>query len=255
MFPAPPGYESAGSSAFPGQVWHPPRRVHQWKPSRPGCSKPTPQAPYSASIIYAFIYALELAIGMRQQGCEYLTCRAKDAHWNLFEFAIVVLTITEVVFQFVMQHYSTRTARENLKISRACSIIRIVRFCRIGRIIRFVVSLRVPLYSIAGTLKELFWSMLLLLEIIYCLACAFTRVATDELLVMRLREENMSDRPAQLLIEYWRDIPSSMLTLFASLTNGTSWEVPAYSLRTAHFIYTFSSLIFSSSSLTSPCPM
>ena len=82
----------------------------------------------------------------------------------------------------------------NFRLMRLLRLGRLVRVVRIVRVVRLFRALRTLVASLAGTLKSLFWSFLLLGLIIYIFAILFTDIVLDHLIeydVARSRDDPM----------------------------------------------------------------
>eukprot|EP00971_Amphidinium_carterae_P130330 2581825-Amphidinium_carterae.1 len=94
---------------------------------------------------------------------------------------------------------------------------RLVRTLRIPRIIRIFSALRTMVFSIMMTLKTLLWALVLLMVIMYVFAIVFTQSAVEEL------SAGGADVDPRIK-EYWSNLPTSMVTLYKTITNGVSWH-------------------------------
>jgi Ca2+-binding EF-hand superfamily protein len=98
-------------------------------------------------------------------------------------------------------------------------IVRLTRAFRLQRIIRFVTALRTLIYSIASTLKSLFWAIILTTIIIYVFSLAFTMEALDA-----LENGGLEGETQEALSKAWGTLFRSMSTLFQSISGGVSWR-------------------------------
>ena len=96
---------------------------------------------------------------------------------------------------------------------------------RVFRVVKFFRSLRTLVQSLLGTMKALFWAMLLLALIIYIFAIVFTDAVIDH--VQDLQVVKLDD---DVLEAYFGTLYDSYLTLFRSISNGVTWGEPASAL-------------------------
>lgn len=99
-----------------------------------------------------------------------------------------------------------------------------MRVIRITRILRFVRALQTLVESIVHTIKHLVWAAILLFLIIYMFAIVFAQ-ASDQFL--QDYENTLEPALAFDLRYYWGSLGRAILTLFASVTSGVSWDVVA----------------------------
>jgi len=97
-------------------------------------------------------------------------------------------------------------------------IMRIVRVARIIRVFRFFRELRMMVYSIIGSVKSLFWAIMLLFVILFTVAVYLTQIVTD------YRTEPEADAAlVSRLRMYFSTLWESIFYLLQSITGGTSW--------------------------------
>jgi len=98
--------------------------------------------------------------------------------------------------------------------------IRLVRVLRLVRTIRFVSELRTIVSCIAGSLKPLFWTGILLFMILYVLGVYVTQLV----LLERIRMKDDHQQIPEPLAKYWGNLVLSMYSLFQSITGGIDWD-------------------------------
>lgn len=172
-----------------------------------------------------------------------------DLLWNAFDITVIVVSVFEVV-----THYAFVHLKENATFLLTVRVARLIRIIRIVRIIRFLRELRIMVYSIFHTLKSLFWSFLLLGTVMYLFAIVLTQSTTDYLqevpgfegtASVRLDAEVHCNHPDWrvrehfddpcVLVRYFGSLPSSMDTLFESVSGGVSWGDRAAILGRIHW--------------------
>jgi len=130
--------------------------------------------------------------------------------WNLFDMVIVTLQLIEV--------FSTLSSSEEAKAPVSVKffrVLRLLRVLRVTRIMRLVEELRTISASIIGSMRSLFWTLVLILMIIFGNSIFFTQVVLF----------NGDDSPqAWKLKKHFGRLPVTMLTMFEAFTGGISWN-------------------------------
>eukprot|EP00435_Cladocopium_sp_Y103_P034293 s1325_g8.t2 len=177
--------------------------------------------------VYNFLFLVELILRLVGLG-PTLFFKGESWAWNCMDLLIVGSAIFETLVQITMTLIyagappSTGVeSLSNLRVIRIVRITRLVRLTRVARITRFIKALRTLVSSIVFTLKSLIWATVLLCLIIYGFGIVFTQAA-----VMFVASSTESPPMETLdgIYLYWADLPTSMLTLFMSITGGLSWE-------------------------------
>jgi hypothetical protein len=156
-----------------------------------------------ADISFCAVFTLELVLRLLAHRMEFFTMAGSS--WNVFDLALVILQLGSETSCAVVQVHS-----------HFISVLRTLRLIRITRLIRFVrviEELRTMLSSIAGSLKNLIWTLILLLGLIYTVAVGIT-----ETVAMQGPEVDSE------LIFWFGSLGRTMLTLFESITGGISWD-------------------------------
>ena len=96
---------------------------------------------------------------------------------------------------------------------------------RVFRVVKFFRSLRTLVQSLMGTMKSLFWAMILLALIIYIFSILFTDAVIDY-----VRESGVVELNDTVLEQSFGTLYESYLTLFRSISNGVTWGEPASAL-------------------------
>merc|ERR1711959_703282 len=69
----------------------------------------------------------------------------------------------------------------SLRVIRMVRLVRVLRVLRVARIVRFLTALRMLFIQIIGTLKSVFWAMVLLVLIVYTFGMVFAQASSDYL--------------------------------------------------------------------------
>jgi len=130
----------------------------------------------------------------------------------MFDFLIVFLQLFEIFMTF---------AAKGLGFSfNFLRTLRLVRVLRLARTLRLVSELRTIVSSIAGSMKPLLWTGILLFMIVYVLSVYVTQVVLHKRLEM---SDNNEQIPGDFG-KYWGSLIPSMYTLFQTITGGVDWD-------------------------------
>jgi hypothetical protein len=159
--------------------------------------------------MFTIVFSMELVLKNIVLGRQFFI--GPDWLWNMFDLFLVS---TMVADQFGL-HAHVAMLR----------LLRLLRITRMTRLLRFIHELRIIVLSIAASVMSLFWSLMLLVMMIYAAS-----VLSVEVLLMRMDsmraaglDEEMSDD-----LSYWfRSLSRTMLTLFECIAGGVSWDEPA----------------------------
>jgi len=161
-------------------------------------------------ILFATLFTGELAMRLYAYRCAFFT--VQDRYWNIFDLSIVLFQLIELLLQVIAVGlgFSFNLLR----------ILRLVRVIRVARALRLIGELKTITSSIAGSMKALFWTGVLLFLIIYVVAVAITQLVV----VARIRSQEDGESVPPELVEYWGDLPRSVFSLFMSITGGVDWD-------------------------------
>jgi len=139
----------------------------------------------------------------------------QDWLWNLFDILVVSLQLIDQAFT-ILRGMKVPMDVDLVRIVRVCRLIRITRLIRV---VRLVEALRTLVSSIYASMKDLFWTLLLLVILIYMFSVAITEVVQD---VVESNQDRVSDAEH---LEYWfGNLSRTILTMFESIVGGVSWD-------------------------------
>lgn len=123
------------------------------------------------NVSYAALFTIEAFLRLVAAGPVSYVWLSDDYAWNWLDVFVVFASWVELIISMLTPGSSTTGANRNLRMLRLLRFGRIVRVVRVVRVARLFRSLRTLINSLMGTLKSLFWSLLLLALIMYmCLA-------------------------------------------------------------------------------------
>eukprot|EP00930_Biecheleria_cincta_P016154 TRINITY_DN13244_c0_g1_i2.p1 TRINITY_DN13244_c0_g1~~TRINITY_DN13244_c0_g1_i2.p1 ORF type:complete len:654 (+),score=113.70 TRINITY_DN13244_c0_g1_i2:135-2096(+) len=182
------------------------------------------------SWIFLAFYSIEILLrifALRKEFFYHFT----DWKWNVFDTVIVSVSYIEIAVASLLSGSSSA-----LTVVR---ILRIVRVAKIMRVIRFLRKVRMMVFTILHTLSALFWSVILMLIVMYLFAICITQAASQH---VYYAEERLDSH--NLLLKEWGSIPKSTYTLFKCMAGGVSWGEPAALLEELDSIYLFLFLVY-----------
>eukprot|EP00435_Cladocopium_sp_Y103_P059700 s1541_g21.t1 len=182
-------------------------------------------------IVYAVLFTVEVGLRLLADGFWKYFCASEWA-WNLLDVFIVSSSWIELIIDVLTPGTPgtpNRGTNTNLRLIRLLRVGRLFRVVRIIRVVRLFRSLRTLVQSLVGTLKTLFWALLLLFLIMYIFGILFTDAVLDHVILADLAGQSteVSDQ-AEL---YFGALSSSITTLFRTISDGLTWHVAADTLR------------------------
>mmetsp|Transcript_13439 Transcript_13439/g.31595 ORF Transcript_13439/g.31595 Transcript_13439/m.31595 type:complete len:682 (-) Transcript_13439:168-2213(-) len=193
---------------------------------------------FAIQCTYMIVFVIEIVVRIAASGPRMYFCTRQHWAWNWFDCLVVLVSTLETSMQ-ISADMSGRGISQ-LSVWRLGRIIRIVRIMRIIRVMRFFRHLRVLMMAIFSTVKSSFWTMLLLVMIIYTFAVMFTQSSVDHLYYSDgLDEEGKAD-----LLHYFGSLPRAAGTLFMSLTGGLDWEAAVSALHTISGFLVFLFIVY-----------
>jgi len=128
--------------------------------------------------------------------------------WNVFDFIVVALQCIDLIIGLV----SKGNVLDSFGVLR---MIRLGRVVRLLRMVRLVPALKSMVYLVAASMSSFFWTVFLLLMLMFGVAVYFTELVAEH---MRKVEDRDSD-----ITQYWGSIEQSILSLYQAITGGKDW--------------------------------
>jgi len=167
-------------------------------------------------------YTLELFLRILAYRLNFF--RGADWMWNAFDTVLVVNAIYDQVADLTAAQQGTGG---NVVFLRVVRLMKMLKLLRMVRIMRMFKELRLIVTSIKGSLKSMFWAILLILIITYIVGICFLQAGTTYL---QESGKNLSEEEIATIKEYWGRLSMAMLSLYMASTNGTGWKEMANSL-------------------------
>lgn len=173
----------------------------------------------TADYLFLFLFTAELALRIYVNRCEFFVQSAWQ--WNVLDTVLVVLQLLE---EFIA-HLAVKMEMQNMGFMKVLRILRLVRILRLARLVNLFACLHTIVFSIIGTMRSLFWTIVLLLMVLYSCGIVFTQLVTDHFVSTDAPEENSLTPGQRSLKQHFGGLGFAVLTLFESITGGLSWDV------------------------------
>lgn len=171
------------------------------------------------STVFCGIFTVELLLRVGVYGRNFLT--NSDWRWNLFDLVVVGMQLGEEIISVALD---TKRAIGGISFMRILRVLRLVRIIRVVRLLRFVKQLRTMVQSIACTIASLFWTVLLLLLLIYVVGICLTQIVADN------TESPESISVGTHVHMYFGSLDRTVLALYQAITGGHEWRPIAEAL-------------------------
>lgn len=163
------------------------------------------------------LFIVELTLRICADRWSFFFC-SNQWFWNYLDIVLVVSSCFEIAVDLVRDLGDVEVvgvrSLSTARILRVLRITRVIRVLRAAKLVSFLRSLRILLHSIVNTLKEVFWTLLLVGLIVYIFAIVLTQAAIDHI--------KMVGDDATLRLQ-WGTLIKSSLTLFYCITGGLDW--------------------------------
>jgi len=176
-----------------------------------------------SELFFVIFYSLEIVLKISVHRLFFLF--GSEWRWNWFDLLLIFTAFYEMTISSVRQGGQTSKGG-NITFIRLVRLLKLVKIFRIFRVMRCFHELRILLYSIAMSLRTLFWTVILFTLIIYIFALIFVQAVTGY-----LTDETHSSAVSDLLVLHWGGIASAMTSLYKASTGGADWGEVADPLK------------------------
>lgn len=168
---------------------------------------------------FCLIFTVEMVLRIYVHRCRFFR-----EVWNIFDFIVVSLQLSEVMV-FVVGSIILRvkiTSNSDFKGSLPLlRILRLVRILRIARVLHIFSELRTLIVSIAVCFRSVCWCGVMLLLMVYIISVYLTQVVTDHKVKFRHEMELEEEEELQ---KFYGALTTSMLTLYETISEGIHWH-------------------------------
>lgn len=162
--------------------------------------------------MFCGVFTLELLLRLYSFRCAFFTMPGWK--WNVFDVVVVLLQLIEL---FTMDIYQSNL---NFSAMRMLRVLRLIRIIRLVRVMRLISELRTIVVSIAGSMRSLLWTVVLLLLMIYIVAVYLTQLVSD----YRRDHSKAGTDVEERLAAYYGSLSLSVLSLYQSMSGGIDWN-------------------------------
>jgi len=167
--------------------------------------------------VFAVIFLLELIARMIA-----FHRRFPFSFWNIFDFVVVMAAVLEECLKYGI---GGDTIAVKLSVFRMMRVFKLLRTLRIIRVVRVFRELRIVLASMMAALRQLVWTLFLLMILIYMVSVLILTELTSKEGAYHV------EPPNSVHIGYFSDLPRSLVTMFQCTTFGLPWERVTTSLE------------------------
>jgi len=171
--------------------------------------------------MFAILFFFELFPRWIGEGfCDFF--RSHEIWWNVLDVVVVFAGLLELgmdLYERASGNESGGDELENISVMKMLRILRVVRVVRVIRVMKFFRELRMMVYSIIGSMKNLMWVMVILGATFYVFGIVFTSGVTS-LLTQPSHWKNPKHEDLKL---YFGTVDRSILTLFMAMSGGNDW--------------------------------
>eukprot|EP00927_Polykrikos_kofoidii_P042167 TRINITY_DN3601_c0_g3_i1.p1 TRINITY_DN3601_c0_g3~~TRINITY_DN3601_c0_g3_i1.p1 ORF type:complete len:900 (-),score=148.65 TRINITY_DN3601_c0_g3_i1:61-2649(-) len=168
-------------------------------------------------ILFCVFFTIEIASRIAVYRCAFFT--ASGCGWNWFDLFVAGVSLLDVMSRWIGPA-SDRSSHQNMSFLRVLRLIRMVRITRLVRVLRLVEELRTIVSSIAGSMKSLGWTLLLLFTMIYTVAICLTQLVVDHQMTKASKGVSVDTE----LLYWYGSVLRTILTLYECIASGVSWD-------------------------------
>eukprot|EP00929_Paragymnodinium_shiwhaense_P060280 TRINITY_DN30123_c0_g1_i1.p1 TRINITY_DN30123_c0_g1~~TRINITY_DN30123_c0_g1_i1.p1 ORF type:complete len:528 (+),score=135.72 TRINITY_DN30123_c0_g1_i1:397-1980(+) len=163
---------------------------------------------------FAFLvwFVLELILRMLHHRLYFFV--NESAHWNWFDFFLVLLALVDTALQTFMNS----SGGGNVSFMRVLRLAKLAKILRTLRVMRIFRELSMILESFAKCLLSMLWSFILLVFSIYVFSLMFVQGLSTY-----IQEECDDEELRELVFDHFGNTVTSMITLYMAVTGGDDW--------------------------------
>jgi len=164
----------------------------------------------------AFVAFFVLEIGLRLCVHRLYFFINDNAMWNIMDFALVVFSLLEISLSWSAGKNGNGTIMY-------LRVFRLFKFAPILRSLRVITAFRelaMMMESFRSCIAAMFWSLVLLLFLVYMSALLFAQGVTDA-----LTDESIAADEQQEVRNHFGSVVQTMLSLYMAVTGGNDWSL------------------------------
>jgi len=165
-----------------------------------------------AELTFCVVFSCEVALRLYVHRLSFFMMNCWK--WNCFDLTLVSLQLCEECLAAINSASSIQ-----LSSMRMLRVLRILRVVRVFRLLRFIGELRTIVTSIAGSMRALLWTVVLLFLVEYVLGVYLTQVVSDYHI-------NLPDdiEPDPNMALFYGSLLRSILSLYQAMSGGIDWD-------------------------------
>jgi len=186
------------------------------------------------SVMFTFIFLGELLLRALADGVSFFWCLSPGAVWNFLDIVFVVAGLVEFVFMCAGTDTHSTSVVGALRVARLVRVARMIRVMRVVRSSPIFEELRVLLHAILSAGGAMIWSILVLCSLLFVVSCILTQAATNHFIV---HGDDPVSWGCRDIDTYFGSVPTSLLTMFLSVTGGVNYGEPLRCIGAVHMTY------------------
>jgi len=175
-------------------------------------------------VFFCAVFTCEISLRVWAYKKSFFLKRDQSVLWNYFDLLVVAAQLVQEAIEFFRPSSEGNDA-DNLRILRVLRVLRIVRIFRLVRVLHLIGELRTIVSSIMGSFRSLFWTVILLLLLMYIVGVWFLQSVTDHFVQQRGDEGGggaLSSGEDQLR-KHFDSLARTILSLWQALSGGVNW--------------------------------
>lgn len=200
-----------------------------------------PNAFFWINTVFCIFFLVELALRWYADGLVDFF-KTEELRWNLFDILIVSSSCLETLLATIAMaiDMDSPDALQNVSVLRMLRVVRIVRVARVIRTYKVFRELRMMIYSIAGSMMNLLWVLVVLLLTFYLFGVSFTAAVGD---FLNTTEKWQNEKNEELVASFGT-VDKSVVALFMAMSGGNDWAQYYDALLLLPWLYPVSFLAF-----------
>jgi hypothetical protein len=179
---------------------------------------------------YISFYFLELICRLYVYRAYFFTGPASK--WNIFDLVLVIAG----VYDFIQSFTPIKFGAGGLGVTwlRLLRLLKMTKMLRVVRVMRFFKVLRMMVMAIIGSMATLFWSILMMVIMLYMFGLCFIQAVAGYV------AENHGHIPEEIydgITTYYSSVPQAVVTLYMAVTGGADWEPLAAPVQATGIIF------------------
>jgi hypothetical protein len=173
-------------------------------------------------VIFCILFVSDLVLRMIAHGLDFFL--SIEWKWNIFDVIIISSTVLETIVSVTDKSRNSSSiisdAAAPIVMMRTLRLLRVLRIARAVRFMIFFRELRILVSSLVGGLRQLLWSVLIMMLSVTIVGVFMT----DGAVRYMIQHNVVSDESTTELRFYYGTLFDSMATLYWSVSGGEDWS-------------------------------